>query len=64
METTGQPWLVNRLGTILTIDIKPETTEPINEKDVEEAVVFSLTVKILKIIALSYCKKNLFSLKF
>ena len=28
-ETAGQPWLVNRLGTILTVDIKPETTDPI-----------------------------------
>ncbi|MCD4777487.1 MAG: AAA-like domain-containing protein, partial [Desulfobacterales bacterium] len=24
-ETSGQPWLVNRLGTILTVDIKPQT---------------------------------------
>ncbi len=37
-ETAGQPWLVNRLGTILTTDIKPGTTEPINELDVEKAV--------------------------
>ncbi len=37
-ETAGQPWLVNRLGTLLTIDIKPETTDPVNEKDVEKAV--------------------------
>jgi len=37
-ETAGQPWLVNRLGTILTIDIKPETTDPIMEDDVEKAV--------------------------
>lgn len=37
-ETAGQPWLVNRLGTILTIDIKPETVEPINEQDVEKAI--------------------------
>ena len=37
-ETAGQPWLVNRLGTILTIDIKPETMEPITEEDVEKAI--------------------------
>jgi hypothetical protein len=37
-ETAGQPWLVNRLGTILTVDIKPETTAPIIAEDVEEAV--------------------------
>jgi hypothetical protein len=37
-ETAGQPWLVNRLGTILTVDIKPETTDPITEEDVERAV--------------------------
>ena len=37
-ETAGQPWLVNRLGTILTVDIKPGTVEPVTEKDVEEAV--------------------------
>ena len=37
-ETAGQPWLVNRLGTILTVDIKPETTEPITEEDIEKAI--------------------------
>jgi hypothetical protein len=37
-ETEGQPWLVNRLGTILTLDVKPETTEPIEENDVETAI--------------------------
>jgi hypothetical protein len=37
-ETAGQPWLVNRLGTILTVDVKPETVEPIDEKDVEKAI--------------------------
>ena len=37
-ETAGQPWLVNRLGTILTVDIKPETTEPITKQDVERAI--------------------------
>jgi len=37
-ETSGQPWLVNRLGTILTVDIKPETTDPINAEDVEKGI--------------------------
>jgi hypothetical protein len=37
-ETAGQPWLVNRLGTILTVEIKPETTETITQEDLEEAV--------------------------
>ena len=37
-ETAGQPWLVNRLGTILTVDIKPQTTDPITAEDVEKAV--------------------------
>ncbi|MCP4152026.1 MAG: ATP-binding protein, partial [bacterium] len=37
-KTAGQPWLINRLGTILTIDIKPQTPEPINEKDVGKAI--------------------------
>jgi hypothetical protein len=38
METAGQPWLVNRLATILTVEIKPETTEPITLDDVENAI--------------------------
>jgi hypothetical protein len=37
-ETGGQPWLVNRLGTILTVNIKPETIEPIDEQDAEKAM--------------------------
>jgi len=37
-ETAGQPWLVNRLGTLLTVDIKPETTKPITQKDVAKAL--------------------------
>ncbi len=41
-ETAGQPWLVNRIGTILTINIKPETTAPITEEDVEKAIDFLL----------------------
>ena len=37
-QTTGQPWLVNRIGTILTVDIRPETTEPITAEDVDSAL--------------------------
>ena len=37
-ETAGQPWLVNRIGTILTINIKPETINSINKKDVEKGL--------------------------
>lgn len=41
-ETGGQPWLVNRLGTILTVDIKPETTDPIVAEDVEASIRYLL----------------------
>ena len=41
-ETAGQPWLVNRIGTILTINIKPETTNPITAQDVEKGIRFLL----------------------
>ena len=44
-ETEGQPWLVNRLGTILTMDVKPGTTEPINPNDVEKALEILLLEK-------------------
>lgn len=37
-ETGGQTWLVNRLATILTINIKPGTVESIDEQDVEKAL--------------------------
>ncbi len=37
-ETAGQPWLVNRLGTILTTKIKSNTTEAIIAEDVDKAV--------------------------
>jgi len=37
-QTQGQTWLVNRLGTILTVNIKPGTTAPIDEQDVEQAM--------------------------
>ncbi|MCX6579095.1 MAG: AAA-like domain-containing protein [Candidatus Aminicenantes bacterium] len=36
--TAGQTWLVNRLGTILTIGVKPGTVEPIDENDVDQAI--------------------------
>jgi hypothetical protein len=44
-ETAGQPWLVNRLGAILTLDIKPGTIEPIDEKNVEQAIQLLLREK-------------------
>jgi hypothetical protein len=44
-ETRGQPWLVNRLGTILTVNIKPGTVEPIDETDVEKAIEILLLEK-------------------
>ena len=37
-QTSGQPWLVNRIGTILTVDIRPETVVPITAEDVESAL--------------------------
>ncbi len=44
-QTKGQPWLVNRLGTILTVNIKPGTTAPIDEHDVEKAIEILLLEK-------------------
>ncbi|HLP60454.1 MAG TPA: AAA-like domain-containing protein [Candidatus Deferrimicrobium sp.] len=44
-ETAGQTWLVNRLGTILTVDVKPGTVEPIDENDVEKAIRLLLKEK-------------------
>ena len=41
-ETAGQPWLVNRVGTILTVNIKPETTDPITAEDVDRAIDYLL----------------------
>jgi hypothetical protein len=32
-QTEGQPWLANRLGTILTVNLKPGTTTAIDEQD-------------------------------
>jgi len=44
-ETNGQPWLVNRLGNILTTLIKHETIEPITAENVEQAVNILLKEK-------------------
>jgi hypothetical protein len=44
-ETSGQTWLVNRLGTILTVNVKPGTVEPIDEKDVDQAIHILLDEK-------------------
>jgi hypothetical protein len=44
-ETGGQPWLVNRLGTILTMNVKPGSVVPIDEKDVEKAIQLLLREK-------------------
>jgi hypothetical protein len=44
-ETVGQPWLVNRLGTILTVNVKPGTVEPVDEKDVDKAIHILLDEK-------------------
>ncbi|MCP4218551.1 MAG: AAA family ATPase [bacterium] len=44
-ETGGQTWLVNRLATILTVNIKPRTIEPIDEQDVERAIQILLKEK-------------------
>ena len=37
-ETQGQPWLVNRIGIILTVDVKPETVEFLTVDDVDKAI--------------------------
>lgn len=37
-ETNGQPWLVNRIGTILTVDVKPKTIDAITADDVCKAI--------------------------
>jgi len=44
-QTQGQPWLVNRLGTILTKQIKPERIDPIETVDVSKAVQHLLQEK-------------------
>jgi len=44
-ETAGQTWLVNRLGAILTLDVKPGSVEPIDEKDVQRAIGLLLREK-------------------
>jgi len=37
-ETGGQPFLCNRLGQILTNDVKPGVVDPIDEPDVQKAL--------------------------
>ncbi len=44
-ETAGQTWLVNRLGAILTLEVKPGTVGPIDEKDVQRAIGLLLKEK-------------------
>ncbi len=44
-QTAGQPWLVNRLGTILTVNVKPGTTALIERNDVEKAIEILLLEK-------------------
>jgi hypothetical protein len=44
-QTQGQPWLVNRLGSILTKTIKPDTTEAIDENDATKAIQILLKEK-------------------
>ncbi|ETR66887.1 MAG: hypothetical protein OMM_12216, partial [Candidatus Magnetoglobus multicellularis str. Araruama] len=45
-QTLGQPWLVNRLGSILTQHIKPETTDPIDGNDIDLAIQILLKKKM------------------
>ncbi|MCP5052324.1 MAG: AAA family ATPase [bacterium] len=44
-KTGGQPWLVNRLGTLLTAYVKPGTIETIDDTDVEKAIQLLLKEK-------------------
>jgi len=44
-DTGGQPWLVNRLGNILTCQIKPDTIDPIKAIDVDNAISHLLVEK-------------------
>ena len=37
-ETQGQPWLVNRLASIVITKIKPETIDPIVKENIDQAV--------------------------
>lgn len=37
-KTAGQPWLVNRLGMIITVNVKPKTVAPITVDDVDDAI--------------------------
>jgi hypothetical protein len=44
-QTQGQPWLVNRLGSMLTRQIKPETTDPIDVDNVNQGIQLLLEEK-------------------
>jgi len=44
-ETAGQPWLVNRLGNIVTTKVKPKTVEPITIEDAQKAIDILLKEK-------------------
>jgi hypothetical protein len=44
-ETQGQPWLVNRLGSILTLQVKPKTTDEIKLSDIEKAIQIVINEK-------------------
>jgi len=37
-ETQGQPWLVNRIGSIAITKVKPETTQAITDSDIGQAI--------------------------
>jgi len=41
-ETGGQPFMVNRIAQILTNEIKPNTTDPITEEDMEKGLAILL----------------------
>lgn len=38
-ETEGQPFLVNRLGQLLTVDLVPDITQPITTDDLDYALI-------------------------
>jgi len=44
-HTQGQPWLVNRLGSMITRQIKVETTDPIDVDDVNQGIQLLLEEK-------------------
>ena len=44
-ETAGQPWLVNRIGSILTDTVKPKTIDEITLEDADKAIEILLNEK-------------------